>query len=59
MTKEAYYGGKIHKVLNQTPYRKLTLREYYSVVENIQNLVQASRENQKQILIDVMEKLKD
>jgi len=59
METEAHYGAKIHKVLNQTLSRKLTLKEYSSIVENMQNLLQASRENQKQILIEVMEKLKN
>ena len=59
MKTEAHYGAKIHEVLNQTLLRKLTLKEYSSIVKNTQNLLQASRENQKQILFDVLEKLKD
>jgi hypothetical protein len=55
---EAYYGGQIHKVLNNTIYRKLTIKEYMSVVENIQDLVEASRERQKDILIECIEKMR-
>ena len=55
---EAYYGGQIHKVLNNTIHRKLTLKEYMSVVENIQDLVEVSREKQKNVLIECIEKMR-
>lgn len=53
---EGYYGGKIHNILNNTLHRKLTLKEYSSVVENIQNLLVTCRQNEKDILVEIMEK---
>lgn len=56
-TNEAYYGGKVHKVLNNTLSRKLTLREYENLVRNIQNMLEAARQSEKNILIEVMEQM--
>ena len=38
-------GGKIHKTLNNTRHRKLTLKEYSKLVENIQKMVELERES--------------
>lgn len=36
--KEENYGSEIHKVLNQTIFRKLTMKEYMNVVDNLKGI---------------------
>lgn len=56
--KEEQYGSKIHKVLNQTIFRKLTMKEYMSVVDNIQGLLESARESEKKRMIEVVESIR-
>jgi len=44
-TKIKNLGGKIHETLNNTRTRKLTLKEYTKLVENIQKMIELEREN--------------
>lgn len=52
---EKYYGGKIHKILNLTLERKLTWKEYKRVIENIQNLLVASRKNSENVVEQIVQ----
>lgn len=48
--KQAEIGAKVHEILNSTIHRKLTIKEYQTVIERIDLLLSKQREEVKQQL---------